>query len=68
MVVGKARCPLNVYVLNDMVNGRSSKGSNRVVQSSHLLATYHVTYFTTYLIRRTRRRVISDLNSDNELR
>jgi hypothetical protein len=40
----------------------------RVVQSSHLLATYHVTYFTTYLIRRTRRRVISDLNSDNELR
>jgi hypothetical protein len=47
----------------------SSKTVNiRVVQSSHLLATYHVTYFTTYLIRRTRRRVISDLNSDNELR
>jgi len=33
----------------------------RVVQSCHLLATYHVTYFTTYLIRRTRRRAISGI-------
>jgi hypothetical protein len=35
--------------------------NNRVVQSCHLLATYHVTYFTTYLIRRTRRRAISGI-------
>jgi hypothetical protein len=36
-------------------------GLIRVVQSCHLLATYHVTYFTTYLIRRTRRRAISGI-------
>jgi hypothetical protein len=40
---------------------RSTLCSNRVVQSCHLLATYHVTYFTTYLIRRTRRRAISGI-------
>jgi hypothetical protein len=34
---------------------------NRVIQSCYLLATYHVTYFTTYLIRRTKRRPISDI-------
>ena len=33
----------------------------RVIQSCYLLATYHVTYFTTYLIRRTKRRPISDI-------
>src|SRR6267154_258900 len=39
----------------------------RVIQSCHLLATYHVTYFTTYLIRRTKRRPISEFCLDNDL-
>jgi hypothetical protein len=34
-------------------------GSFRVPLICHLLANYNVTYFTTYLIRRTRRRGIS---------
>jgi hypothetical protein len=45
----------------DFSKNGSSAFNIRVVQSCHLLATYHVTYFTTYLIRRTRRRAISGI-------
>ncbi len=45
--------------LQQHVSARS--GHIRVIQGSHLLATYPVTYFTTYLIKKTRRRAISGI-------
>jgi hypothetical protein len=44
-----------------------SRGSFKVPIICHLLVTYCLTYFTTYLIMRTRRRAISDRNKNNEL-
>jgi hypothetical protein len=43
-----------------------SIGSFKALLISHLLVTYHLTYFATYFIRRTRR-AISDINKNNEL-
>ena len=42
-------------------------GLFKVLLICHLLVTYCLTYFTTYLIMRTRRRAISDGNKNNEL-
>ena len=42
-------------------------GLLKVVLICYLLVTHWLTYFVTYLIRRARRRAISDKNKDNEL-
>ncbi len=49
------------YPFNWAINLALMWLGNRVIQGSHLLATYPVTYFTTYLIRKTRRRAISGI-------